>query len=112
MVKNDNFDRLQRPSTVGPDVGPPKPFPICFEGKVIKGFGRGSKDLGIPTANVEEDAIQDLLAHADSGVYLGYARVVQPHTSDEDDNVWPMVMSVGWNPYFQNTKRSAVGADS
>ena len=23
-------------------------------------------------------------------------------------NVWPMVMSIGWNPYYKNTKRSVV----
>lgn len=28
--------------------------------------------------------------------------------SDEDGRVWPMVMSVGWNPYFKNEKITAV----
>lgn len=28
--------------------------------------------------------------------------------SDEDGQVWPMVMSVGWNPYFKNEKITAV----
>jgi hypothetical protein len=34
--------------------------------------------------------------------------------SEEDGKVWPMVMSVGWNPYFKNEKITAVsyGCDS
>jgi len=27
--------------------------------------------------------------------------------SEEDGKVWPMVMSVGWNPYFKNEKITA-----
>lgn len=33
---------------VGADE-PTDPFPIFLRGKVIRGFGRGSKELGIPT---------------------------------------------------------------
>jgi hypothetical protein len=38
----------ERPLIVGPD-SPEAPFPIYLKGPVIKGFGRGSKELGIPT---------------------------------------------------------------
>lgn len=31
---------------------------------------------------------------------------------DEDGKVWPMVMSVGWNPYFKNEKITAVSRSS
>lgn len=27
---------------------------------------------------------------------------------EDDGRVWPMVMSVGWNPYFKNEKITAV----
>lgn len=37
-----------RPLLVGPDV-PEAPFPHKISGKVVSGFGRGSKELGIPT---------------------------------------------------------------
>ncbi|EPX73580.1 riboflavin kinase Fmn1 [Schizosaccharomyces octosporus yFS286] len=87
-----------RPKIVGSDKVE-APYPIRFEGKVVHGFGRGSKDLGIPTANVSEDSIQELLKHKDSGVYYGFAMVSQ--------HIFPMVMSVGWNPYYKNTVRSA-----
>lgn len=36
-----------RPLIVGPESGPEAPFPLQMEGKVIKGFGRGSKDVSI-----------------------------------------------------------------
>lgn len=34
-----------RPLVVGPASGPESPFPLQMEGKVIKGFGRGSKEV-------------------------------------------------------------------
>lgn len=41
---------MRRPDTprdpvAGPDSGPEPPFPIRLEGPVIKGFGRGSKEV-------------------------------------------------------------------
>lgn len=35
----------ERPLIVGPDAGPEAPFPLRMEGKVISGFGRGSKEV-------------------------------------------------------------------
>lgn len=37
-----------RPLLVGPEV-PAEPFPFALQGTVVKGYGRGSKQLGIPT---------------------------------------------------------------
>jgi riboflavin kinase len=37
-----------RPLIVGEDV-PGAPYPLLLKGPVVKGFGRGSKELGIPT---------------------------------------------------------------
>lgn len=34
-----------RPLVAGPASGPESPFPLQMEGKVIKGFGRGSKEV-------------------------------------------------------------------
>lgn len=39
-----------RPLLVGPET-PTKPFPFSLQGTVVKGYGRGSKQLGIPTGN-------------------------------------------------------------
>lgn len=34
-----------RPSVVGSEAGPETPYPYKMEGKVIAGFGRGSKEV-------------------------------------------------------------------
>ena len=34
-----------RDPTAGPDHGPESPFPLRLNGKVIKGFGRGSGEV-------------------------------------------------------------------
>ncbi|KAI9595095.1 hypothetical protein BDF19DRAFT_385630 [Syncephalis fuscata] len=91
-----------RPSIVGEEV-PASSFPVFLNSKVIHGFGRGSKDLGIPTANMEEKAQESLCKDAKLGVYYGWAQVV----GVEDNTVFPMVMSLGWNPFYKNEKRSA-----
>lgn len=36
-----------RDPVAGPDAGPEAPFPVRLSGPVIKGFGRGSKDVSL-----------------------------------------------------------------
>ncbi|RMD41241.1 hypothetical protein DV735_g3916, partial [Chaetothyriales sp. CBS 134920] len=87
----------------GPDSGPEPPFPIKLSGPVIKGFGRGSRELGIPTANIPP---QGLANYPDlkSGVYFGFVGLrLAPHTST---SVYPAVLSIGYNPYYKNETRS------
>ncbi|ORZ19734.1 hypothetical protein BCR42DRAFT_410392 [Absidia repens] len=90
-----------RPLIVGPEI-PVEPYPFTIAGTVVKGFGRGSKELGIPTANLNEEALEQLYNGLDLGVYYGWAQV-----GDINSTVYPMVMSLGWNPYYKNEKRSA-----
>ncbi|CAH9072472.1 unnamed protein product [Cuscuta epithymum] len=68
-------------------------------GPVIRGFGRGSKVLGIPTANLSTKGYSDLLSEHPSGVYFGWAGLSTHGT-------YKMVMSIGWNPYFNNTEKT------
>ncbi|KAH7286424.1 hypothetical protein KP509_32G006600 [Ceratopteris richardii] len=74
--------------------------PWYVGGPVIKGFGRGSKILGIPTANLPTTAFSSVLSDCVCGIYLGWAAL-----SDRGE-VYKMVMSVGWNPYFDNTEKT------
>ncbi|KAJ3177801.1 riboflavin kinase [Geranomyces variabilis] len=90
----------RRPSIIGPS-SPESPYPVNLKGPVSKGFGRGSKDLGIPTANLPEEVAEAFGQVADTGIYYGWASV--GHCKD----VLPMVMSFGWNPYYKNEMRSA-----
>ncbi|KAJ2700559.1 riboflavin kinase [Coemansia sp. IMI 203386] len=87
-----------RPLLVGPSQ-PEPPYPIFVSGNVVQGFGRGGKQLGIPTANLPESAVAAALQNIPIGVYYGWAQV-------QHGEVRPMVMSLGWNPYFKNEKRS------
>lgn len=139
---------MPRDPVAGPENGPVAPFPIKLSGQIIKGFGRGSKELGIPTANIPIEGL-DVGGHTDvqSGVYFGWAGISlaairdesgarekaanPPGASDEGPTrasyggvqqglistvvahvekaraeVYPMVMSIGWNPYYKNEKRS------
>lgn len=75
---------------------PGSPFPIEVAGIVTKGFGRGSRELGFPTANIPPTDIPPQLDRV--GVYFGYAMVRQ--------EVFSMVMSLGYNPYYKNVEKS------
>lgn len=75
------------------------PLPIFVSGLVARGFGRGSKDLGIPTANYSADVVKKLPTNLEAGVYYGWAQI-------ENGEVHKMVMSVGWNPFYKNTVKT------
>lgn len=66
--------------------------PFALRGTVVKGFGRGSKELGIPTANLDADALAaaGCLEGVEPGVYFGWASV------GDFKEVYKMVMSIGW----------------
>lgn len=74
-------------------------LPYFETGIVVKGFGRGSKEIGIPTANFPSSVVEKLPPSMKTGVYYGWAQV-------ERGTVYPMVMSIGWNPHYQNKERS------
>ncbi|GAA5863173.1 hypothetical protein JCM8547_002821 [Rhodosporidiobolus lusitaniae] len=114
---------LVRPPVAGDDAGPQPPFPVYLEGWVTRGFGRGSKDLGCPTANLPDSSIAPYATTLQTGVYFGFARVsdnnsVAPESAASafaggadgkcvHDEVHPMVMSIGWNPFYNNDTRTA-----
>merc|ERR1712032_803646 len=70
---------------------------VRMRGKIIKGFGRGSKMLGVPTANME---IKDrsIIEHTPAGIYAGWARI------EGKPDVYKTVLSIGWNPFFKDIK--------
>ena len=87
--------------------------PIVLEGTVVHGFGRGSKVLGTPTANIPAAPYLDLLNALPNGIFFGWAFLEdQERTTTESDSVadvdgfYEAVMSIGWNPVFKNQKKS------
>ncbi|XP_076639154.1 riboflavin kinase [Colletes latitarsis] len=75
-----------------------KNLPYYVSGLVVKGFGRGSKDLGVPTANLEDKVVDALPSDFNTGVYYGWASI--------DRKVYKMVASIGWNPFYKNKKKT------
>ncbi|CAN0892122.1 Bifunctional riboflavin kinase/FMN phosphatase [Linum grandiflorum] len=73
--------------------------PWHIGGPVIKGYGRGSKVLGIPTANLSTEGYSDVVSQHPSGVYFGWAKL-------SSRGVYKFAMSIGWNPYFNNTEKT------
>ncbi|KAI0921474.1 hypothetical protein AcW1_004562 [Taiwanofungus camphoratus] len=103
--------RQARPDIVGPEV-PKPPFPIALSGAVQRGFGRGGKDLGCPTANLPDGSILPMSSVTQTGVYFGYAQVSPEKNGEtvlpeQDSKVLPMVMSLGWNPFYKNERLTA-----
>ena len=75
---------------------------INLEGEIVKGFGRGSKEIGCPTANFSEEVVESKLPKSfSSGIYMGWARL-----DGDEDKVEKAVVSIGWNPFYGNTKKS------
>lgn len=116
---------MSRPKTIIPDH-PISPYPIIEHSHIICGFGRGSSELGIPTANVHVSSQLNVL---EPGIYYGWCKLI-PKTGiddeitkrndgteivvnhgkflEENDLVsLPMVMSIGWNPFYQNERKAA-----
>ncbi|KAI9297535.1 riboflavin kinase [Neoconidiobolus thromboides FSU 785] len=88
------------------------PFPKLLKNTVVKGFGRGSKELGIPTANYPQDYVDSAsLDELSPGIYYGYSKVYSNQDDNEkqtgEDEILPMVMSLGYNPFYKNEKLSA-----
>lgn len=73
----------RRPSICGPHA-PERPYPIYLRGQVEKGFGRGSKDLGCPTANLPAKVVGPGSLLTTTGVYFGFARVLPQDPDDAD----------------------------
>lgn len=122
---------MVRPDIKIPDT-PIAPFPLKIErSEIIPGFGRGSSDLGFPTANIAVSKNESLL-QLEAGVYFGFARLYKGskaevqldekaervdgkssvvlnfgrHLKHDDLAILPMVMSLGWNPYYGNKEKT------
>ncbi|KAI0566541.1 Riboflavin kinase [Gracilaria domingensis] len=69
--------------------------PIAVSGLVQHGFGRGSRSLGTPTANLPGSLLREVTNASRDGVYLGFGRVPK-----FGDAVVKMVASIGHNITF------------
>lgn len=73
------------------------------------------------SANLPDDALRPLSAATTTGIYFGFAQVLPDVSTSEaasgeskavlgaeDRGVYPMAMSLGWNPFYKNERLSAV----
>ena len=70
------------------------PKALWLQGVVTKGYGRGSKKLGVPTANLPHFDEQLARARFQRGVYYGWGRI------RGDLSVLPCVANIGVSPTF------------
>ena len=69
---------------------------VRLDAPVVTGFGRGSRQLGVPTANMSTSVLgQPLLATLPRGVYYGWARL------EGDLAPRKAVLNVGLRPTFE-----------
>lgn len=91
-------------------------LPIRITSKVVRGYGRGSKDLGIPTANVsrEKGVLSCSCGDFDdlpTGIYWGFARIGERGAEEDGENsvlgkVHLSAISIGYNPTYNNEEKT------
>ncbi|CAF1150129.1 unnamed protein product [Rotaria sordida] len=79
------------------------PFPYFTLGIIVRGFGRGSKELGCPTANLDETTVEKLPSSIDEGVYYGWGQLL---TKNNSNKLYKMVASVGRNPFYNGKTKT------
>ena len=70
-----------------------------MRGPVAKGYGRGGKELGFATANLDSDIIGDVLGDLEKGVYAAFYQTV---ASGEPKRA---VVNVGIAPTFEGQEQ-------
>jgi riboflavin kinase len=79
-------------------------LPSSMQGPVVEGFGRGSKQMGVPTANLLPTKVESMLRGFPKGVYFGWAQLQRPGEMD----VVPMVMNYGQRPSMKDGSHNTV----
>lgn len=103
-------------------------LPLRMTSTVVRGFGRGSSDLGIPTANLDRTAIKVYKAATANtpaagsttvettqtmkfddlpcGIYWGFCRIGKRSTEGDGATVYKTAVSIGFNPTYNNKEKT------
>ena len=95
-------------------------LPIRFISICTKGYGRGSRELGIPTANVSKDDADctmsvDSVDSLPTGIYFGYARIGDYSGDFSESSIttegslgktFVAAVSIGYNPTYGNEEKT------
>lgn len=77
---------------------------LLFRGPVDRGYGRGGKQLGFPTANLPSSLFQDALQDVANGVYFGWALL--EGTTPGRNVPHKAVVNVGLSPTFEGAENA------
>lgn len=94
---NNNFadEDTTNTSSLLPERAKLLPQVLRYRGTVDKGYGRGGKQLGVPTANLPSSLFAHALQDVATGVYFGWALL------ENQDTVYKTVVNVGYSPTFE-----------
>jgi riboflavin kinase len=104
-------------------------LPIRMVSKVVRGFGRGSSDLGIPTANLDRQVLRMAGVEKNSndnsvptekkdasldfedlpcGIYWGFCRIgdTDEPAAGTGGVVYTAALSIGYNPTYGNEQKT------
>lgn len=88
--------------------------PMIIESFIIRGFGRGGKQLGMPTANLEiTHDINEQLKPIIPGIYFGWAQFEKEKNEEFNETLkygqkYKCVISTGFNPFYENKEKTFV----
>eukprot|EP00747_Dinoflagellata_sp_TGD_P179174 gnl/TRDRNA2_/TRDRNA2_29527_c0_seq1.p1 gnl/TRDRNA2_/TRDRNA2_29527_c0~~gnl/TRDRNA2_/TRDRNA2_29527_c0_seq1.p1 ORF type:complete len:444 (-),score=70.44 gnl/TRDRNA2_/TRDRNA2_29527_c0_seq1:106-1401(-) len=92
--------------------------PVRLRAEVVHGFGRGSRQLGFPTANVnirwdaqnpstlsdDERTVLHFARQHDTGIYCAFACI----EDGPEPGIHKVAMSMGWNPTFSDVRAKTI----
>jgi riboflavin kinase len=97
-------------------------LPIRMVSRVVRGFGRGSTDLGIPTANLQREGLKMCTAPSPDdpvngsspptfqdlpcGIYWGFCRIGGSSDQGTAGVVYKAALSIGYNPTYGNDEKT------
>lgn len=92
----------------------PGKLPIRMVSTVVRGFGRGSSDLGIPTANLDRQggtfSCDTNFEELPTGIYWGFARIGSSEASSSSSSslgvTYKTACSIGYNPTYGNQTKT------
>ena len=128
LVAKKTRQKVKKPSQKKRAMTDPN-LPIRIISKIVRGYGRGSKDLGIPTANVSREGLSCSCGdfdHLPTGIYWGFARIIiidgiessngrGDGSANDDSNsrneselgqVFTAAISIGYNPTYNNSEKT------
>ena len=81
---------------------------IRIKGQIVKGFQRGSRQLGCPTANIEmTPENKEITTNLIPGIYFATGQFTNSMQEFiKSSHIYSCVLSIGWNPVYENREKT------